>query len=818
MALRLLFVTKRLPPGDFPVASFNASGTLSGGADQVWTTLGNLALYQYDGLDNLLCVEQHGGVTGTGCSDPATSDASSPWRVRRFTYDSLGRLLTAHNPESGTISYSYDADGNLLQKTSPLANQTGTATQIVSYCYDALHRVTGKGYGAQSCPLAAPVVSYAYDSGTGANAIGKLTSLTDQAGTASYSYDSLGRLTAETRVISGVSKSMSYSYNLDSSLKTLTNPSGAVITYTPDSAGRILSAVDSGSGISYVTAATYGRDSELTGFVSGNSGTFAGITNAYSYNKRLQPVNMSATAPSQTVYSIGYDFHAGNGTAATGTDNGNVFGITNYKDTTRNQSFTYDALNRLTSAQNAGTNCAANTVNGKTEYWGNSYGYDAWGNLLQKSVTKCSAENFSVTALANNQLSGYGYDAAGNMTYDATASLNYTYDQENRITGASGYIYGYDADGNRVKKSNGTTGTIYWYMTPGIVGESDLSGNLQSEYVFFDGERVARKDFPSNAISYYFSDQLKTASVITDASGVIKAESDYYPWGGELQFVNNDSNHYKFGGHEHDIETGLDYFGARYYSNGLGRWVSADWSATPVPVPYADLHDPQTLNLYAYVRNNTLSNVDTDGHACSGVMGNTGSGFCTRATEYGKFDANSRIQSQTRFFGAANAVSQALADVAAWSPAVRMNGVSAQTASFLEGVGEKLEKLNQAEATAIQNGSLKGPNLDQQLVHNEQSSVQGQLDSLKQSDPNAYNKTITEINGALNPGSLGKEAASLFSTDKAFQGVLDGVRKDLGRNVDFSKQSDREAIGNALINHVRQTGGCDVNGKKESGC
>ena len=88
--------------------------------------------------------------------------------------------------------------------------------------------------------------------------------------------------------------------------------------------------------------------------------------------------------------------------------------------------------------------------------------------------------------------------------------------------------------------------------------------------MFFDGERVARKDFPSNAVSYYFSDHLKTASVITDAAGNIKSESDFYPWGGELQFVNNDSNHYKFTGKERDTETGLDYFGARYYSNGLG--------------------------------------------------------------------------------------------------------------------------------------------------------------------------------------------------------------------------------------------------------
>jgi YD repeat-containing protein len=159
-------------------------------------------LYSYDTLGNLICVEQHGDApTGTGCSAASTSDATSPWRVRRFTYDSLSRLLTAKNPESGTISYVYDADGSLLQKTSPAPNQTGSATQTVSYCYDALHRVTGKGYGAQSCPLSSAVVSYVYDSG--ANAKGKLSSLTDQAGTASYGYDTLGRLTTEMRTLTG---------------------------------------------------------------------------------------------------------------------------------------------------------------------------------------------------------------------------------------------------------------------------------------------------------------------------------------------------------------------------------------------------------------------------------------------------------------------------------------------------------------------------------------------------------------------------------------------------------------------------------------
>ena len=162
------------------------------------------------------------------------------------------------------------------------------------------------------------------------------------------------------------------------------------------------------------------------------------------------------------LYSIGYDFHAGTGTAGSGSDNGNVFGIINYKDTShgRDQTFTYDALNRLTSAQNAGTNCAAQVLYGNLEYWGNNYTYDAWVNLTGKTkiTTACSGEGLDVNADAHNWIhanSGqdYKYDAAGNMTFNATPpTQTYTYDQENRLTGANGYTYTYDGDGNRVRK------------------------------------------------------------------------------------------------------------------------------------------------------------------------------------------------------------------------------------------------------------------------------------------------------------------------------------------------------------------------------
>lgn len=73
-------------------------------------------------------------------------------------------------------------------------------------------------------------------------------------------------------------------------------------------------------------------------------------------------------------------------------------------------------------------------------------------------------------------------------------------------------------------------------------------------------------------------------------------------------------------GHMRDAETALDYFGARYLSSAQGRFTSTDWSAVPQPVPYANYLDPQTLNLYGYVRNNPINQVDSDGHCPACIM------------------------------------------------------------------------------------------------------------------------------------------------------------------------------------------------------
>ena len=70
----------------------------------------------------------------------------------------------------------------------------------------------------------------------------------------------------------------------------------------------------------------------------------------------------------------------------------------------------------------------------------------------------------------------------------------------------------------------------------------------------------------------------------------------------------------RYSGKERDGESGLDNFGARYDSSWMGRFMTPDWSAQPQAVPYAAFSDPQTLNLYGYVRNNPLRWTDPDGH------------------------------------------------------------------------------------------------------------------------------------------------------------------------------------------------------------
>jgi RHS repeat-associated protein len=131
--------------------------------------------------------------------------------------------------------------------------------------------------------------------------------------------------------------------------------------------------------------------------------------------------------------------------------------------------------------------------------------------------------------------------------------------------------------------------------------------------VFFGGKRVALVPATGGAL-YYAEDLLGSSRVMVQANGTLCYDADFTPFGGEVDYTSTCAQNYKFEGKERDTETENDDFGARYYSWRFGRWLSSDWSAVPAAVPYANLTNPQTLNLYSMVGDDPESFADLDGH------------------------------------------------------------------------------------------------------------------------------------------------------------------------------------------------------------
>lgn len=433
-----------------------------------------------------------------------------------------------------------------------------------------------------------------------ANGVNRRTGMSDASGSTAWSYDSEGRITKQQRTINiagltptPVSKTFTYTYNLDGSVATITYPSGRMLTYQYSAAGRQVSVADVANNVTYASAATYAPHGEIATVKLGVTATFAGITISNQYNNRLQPAVLSAAVPGQTIQSLSYNFNLGS------VNNGNVAQIANNRDPNRTQTYTYDQLNRVSTAQMGSA-------------YGNSYVYDPWNNLLQKVPTAGQAENLTIAVNSKNQIVGRSYDASGNLLNDGANVL--AYDAENRATLANGVNYTYDGDGKRIAKS---TGTLYWTGTSSdALVESDTAGNITAEYIFFNNKRIARRD-PNGTVHYFLSDHLGSTNIVASATGVIEDESDFYPFGGERVVTDNLPNQqYKFTGKERDAESGLDYFGARLYSSILGRFRSPDQ-----PLADQQPEDPQSWNLYAYARNNPLRFTDPTGNACVSTNG-----------------------------------------------------------------------------------------------------------------------------------------------------------------------------------------------------
>ncbi len=542
--------------------------------------------YSYDVMDNLTGVAQ--GV-----------------QARSFVYDSLKRLISSSNPESGTISYSYDDNNNLNEKTDPRLLPDQVTHIKTTNVYDALNRISSRTYNDGT-----PAANYFYDNQvlpTGAPAlergtnVGGLLAVTYGSGSAGtyYGFDAVGRTIQSVQVTDGQQYQMSYGYNLIGIMTRQTYPSGRTITMACDAVGRLSSMGGQRSGEAYkqyLSQLSYAPDGSTKALQLGN-----GLWEHVAVNKRWQTteIGVGTSSTDASVLKLNYDYGTTN-------NNGNMRSqtITAPGLAPLTQTYTYDHLNRLTVAEeNGGAS------------WRQTFTYDRYGNRnFVADVTHTTPALLGLNPtfdLNNNRISvgqGYSYDAAGDLTADAQGH-SYAYDAERRQVNfdASSALYTYDGTGQRVKKISGSVTTIFVYNT---------SGQMVAEY---NNTNV----LPVGGTTYITADTLGSPRMLTDSQAQVTSRHDYAPFGEELtsqfggrslqqQYV-TDNLRQKFTGQERDSETGLDYFHARCYSSTQGRFTSAD------PLLSSGIAAaPQTWNRYAYTSNNPLNMTDPSGMSPSG--------------------------------------------------------------------------------------------------------------------------------------------------------------------------------------------------------
>jgi YD repeat-containing protein len=523
--------------------------------------------YAYDTLDNLTTVTQGS-------------------QTRTFVYDSLKRLTSASNPESGTISYQYDNNGNLLVKTD-------ARNVSAHYEYDRLNRLTRRWYNRSNLvtdtthnnPGLPPEVGasnetkFFYDaqallagapSFTRGSSLGRLVAQTYGAGSNGdyFAYDALGRVTLKIQQTGSVAYEVDAVYNRASLVTSMTYPSHHTITNTFDAAGRLTTfsgTLGDGVNRTYASEIIY---SPFGGLAKEKFGTAAPtpVYNKQFYNVRGQLAEIRVS----TSYTGPTDYDANRGaivnnysSQCTGIcagqsmpdNNGNLLKqeIHIPNQTMRWQQYEYDSVNRLKSAREV--------LNGGAEQWKQQFVYDRWGNrTIDTAVTYGVGINnkaFAVNTVKNQLIVPGGqsgvmeYDAAGNLKNDTyTGAGTRTYDAENKITSAKGnnsqdQLYAYDGSGQRIKRTINNVETWQVYGLGGeLLAEYAANGafaNPQKEYGYRNGQllitatppQTTRKNFAlrANGGSASASSEISAGCSIWPARGAIDGDRKGAYWG-----------------------------------------------------------------------------------------------------------------------------------------------------------------------------------------------------------------------------------------------------------------------------------------------
>lgn len=553
--------------------------------------LNQLTSYDYDVLDDLTTVTQ-----GT--------------QTRTFVYDSLKRLTSATNPETGTISYQYDNNSNMVVKT----DARGVSTHL---SYDAVNRLTRRWYNGSNSTSSTTHNNPTLPSGVGStdeanlfydsqalpsgaptfsrgSAIGRLVAVTY--GTSSstgdyFGYDELGKSVLKIQQIGSVNYQMSATFNIAGAKTAMVYPSGHTVNYTYDAAGRtstVMGNLGDGTGRSYATELSYSVRGALA---KEKFGTQTAVYHKRHYNIRGQLFDVRASNVNDewggelgaiaNYYSTNW-IHGGSGID----NNGNLLrSQTIINSFYVEDRYSYDALNRLSAV--------SEYQNGSTNTGMQQYDYDRWGNRTINSAswgTGISNKQFTKNS-TNNQLgvpvgqSGVmSYDAAGNLTNDTyTGAGNRTYDAENKITSAWGgnnqaQLYNYDGNGQRIKRT--VEGVTTWQVY-------GLSGELLAEYGASGAANRPQKEY-----GYRNNELLVTAAgrvnvALAANGGVVTASSSHSCCGFSTAGVINGNNRGPWGNGEGWNDATPD---------SVPDWIQVDFagSKTINEIDVFSLHDNYT--------------------------------------------------------------------------------------------------------------------------------------------------------------------------------------------------------------------------------
>jgi len=272
-----------------------------------------------------------------------------------------------------------------------------------------------------------------------------------------------------------------------------------------------------------------------------------------------------------------------------------------------------------------------------------SYSRDALGRIEGEDISNANyvwrparlASDGSTAYAANaiNQYTSVGtvsptYDTAGNLTSDGT--YTYTYDSQNLLKEVKKTInsvdvdvasYSYDALNRRSEKAVVAGAVTTRYLWGGVTNYAEMDGGgvVQRYFIYGGGidTPVMVREYDGSKSYVHQSGKSSVFATTTDGGAAVAAAGTTAytmdPWG---EGTDASGSPFKFTARRIDDETGNYYYRNRYYHVGQGRFMSND------PIGYAD-----GLNMYAYVQNDPVNNVDPMG-LCTGSRITNSNGTC----------------------------------------------------------------------------------------------------------------------------------------------------------------------------------------------